>query len=128
MIDLPPGATKHCAGEYCRLFSRLNLLAIAARNSGIPSTLVYLVSPRRIAAIAACLMLSGVSKSGSPAASPMTFRPPAFSSRDFFVIASVGDGLIRPSALAKNPGGKVVITRLRYVNADLTTAATQCNG
>jgi hypothetical protein len=34
----------------------------------MPSTAVYFVSPRSIAAIAACLMLSGVSKSGSPAA------------------------------------------------------------
>jgi len=32
----------------------------------MPSTMVYFVSPRSIARIAACLMLSGVSKSGSP--------------------------------------------------------------
>src|SRR5712691_4817484 len=72
----------------------------------MPSIFVYFVSPRRIAAIAASLMLSGVSKSGSPAAKPMTFRPAAFSSRDFCVIASVGEGLMRPRAWARKPGGR----------------------
>ena len=47
----------------------------------MPSTAVYFVSPRLIASIAACLMLSGVSKSGSPAPRPMTSKPAAFSSR-----------------------------------------------
>jgi hypothetical protein len=46
------------------------LAAIALRSSGMPSTAVYLVSPRRMAAMAASLMLSGVSKSGSPGAQP----------------------------------------------------------
>jgi hypothetical protein len=36
---------------------------MAARSSGMPSTAVYLVSPRLIAAMAASLILSGVSKS-----------------------------------------------------------------
>src|SRR5258705_357376 len=44
----------------------------------MPSTLVYLVLPSRMALIAASLMLSGVSKSGSPAARPMMSRPAAF--------------------------------------------------
>src|SRR5687767_12888463 len=48
-----------------------------------------------IALIAACLMLSGVSKSGSPAPRPMTSRPAAFSSRALLVTAMVGDGLMR---------------------------------
>src|SRR5258708_39892225 len=75
----------------------------------MPSMLVYFVSPRRMAAIAASLMLSGVSKSGSPAAKPMTSRPAAFNSRDFCVIASVGEGLIRPRAWARKPGGRAAI-------------------
>ena len=58
---------------------------IAAFNSGIPSTAVYFVSPRWIAAIAASLMLSGVSKSGSPAASPMTSFPSALSAMALFM-------------------------------------------
>ena len=45
--------------------------------------------------MAASLMLSGVSKSGSPAPRPMTSRPAAFSSRALLVTAMVGDGLMR---------------------------------
>ena len=44
----------------------------------MPETGGYFVSPRRIASIAASLMLSGVSKSGSPAPSPITSRPACF--------------------------------------------------
>src|SRR5512140_2353402 len=64
----------------------------------MPSTLVYLdARPLSIALIAACLMLSGVSKSGSPAPSPMASRPAAFSARDLSVCAMVPDGLMRDS-------------------------------
>ena len=42
-------------------------------------------------------MLSGVSKSGSPAPRPMTSRPAAFSSRALSVTAMVADGLMRDS-------------------------------
>src|SRR5258708_2639136 len=45
-----------------------------------PSNTVYLVSPLRIAAIAASLMFSGVSKSGSPCDKVITLRPDAFNS------------------------------------------------
>src|SRR5215813_13480605 len=79
----------------------------------MPSMLVYLVSPRRMAAMAASLMLSGVSKSGSPAARPMTSRPAAFSSRDFCVIARVGDGLMRFKDCARKPGGRADMGELR---------------
>src|SRR5271154_6483851 len=71
----------------------------------MPSTAVYFVSPRRIAAMAASLMLSGVSKSGSPAPSPITSRPAAFRSRAFCVTAIVGDGWIRPSDSERKPLG-----------------------
>src|ERR1700722_20013090 len=64
----------------------------------MPSTLVYLVLPSRIALIAASLMLSGVSKSGSPAAREMTSLPAAFSSRPFASAARVADGLMRARA------------------------------
>ena len=43
----------------------------------------YFVSPSVIAFIAACLMLSGVSKSGSPAPNPITSFPAAFNSLAF---------------------------------------------
>src|ERR1044071_1393517 len=79
---------------------------MAARSSGMPSMLVYLVSPRLMAAMAASLMLSGVSKSGSPAARPITSRPCAFRSRDFCVIARVGDGLMRFKDCARKPDGR----------------------
>ena len=57
--------------------------------------MVYLVLPARIAAIAASLTKSGVSKSGSPAPRPMMSRPAAFSSAARLVTAIVGDGLMR---------------------------------
>src|SRR5437763_12971191 len=60
-----------------------------------PSNTVYLVSPRRIAAMPASRMLSGVSKSGSPCDSAMTSRPAAFNSVARAVIAMVGEGFTR---------------------------------
>src|SRR5215472_8710646 len=67
----------------------------------MPSTGGYLVSPRSIALIAACLMLSGVSKSGSPTESEITSRPLALRSRAFCVIAMVADGLTRERTSAR---------------------------
>src|SRR3546814_9479798 len=61
----------------------------------VPSTSVYLVWPPRIASIAASLTKSGVSKSGSPALSPMTSTPSAFSAETRAVIASVAEGWMR---------------------------------
>ena len=64
---------------YLILFSLLNLSTIAFFKAGVPSTAVYFVSPLLIALIAAFLILSGVSKSGSPAPSPITSFPAALS-------------------------------------------------
>src|SRR3954467_12477206 len=62
----------------------------------MPSTAVYLEArPLSIALIAACLILSGVSKSGSPAPRPITFLPACLSARALSVTAMVGDGLMR---------------------------------
>ena len=94
MICLPPVPTLISPGPNSSPFSRLNLAATAAFSSGVPSTAVYLVWPARIAAIAASLIESGVSKSGSPAPSPITSRPAALSSRARLVTAIVGEGLI----------------------------------
>jgi hypothetical protein len=63
------------------------------------------VSPRRMAAMAASLILSGVSKSGSPAPSPMTSRPANFRSRAFCDTAIVGEGWMRFNASDRNPLG-----------------------
>src|SRR6201987_6357072 len=70
---------------------------IAAFSSGMPSTAVYLVLPASMAWIAASFTLAGVSKSGSPAPRPMTFRPAAFSARALSVTAMVADGFTRAS-------------------------------
>src|SRR6185312_13088950 len=68
----------------------------------MPSTFVYLEAlPLSIALIAARLMLSGVSKSGSPAPSPITLRPANLSARALSVTAMVADGLTRLSWSAR---------------------------
>src|SRR5258706_12671459 len=74
---------------------------MAAFSAGVPSTAVYFVSPRRMAEMAASLMLSGVAKSGSPAPRPMTSRPAAWRSRAFWETAMVGDGLMRDRRSAR---------------------------
>src|SRR5882757_995141 len=72
----------------------------------MPSTFVYLEAlPLSIALTAACLMLSGVSKSGSPAPSPITLRPANLSARALSVTAIVADGLMRLSDRARNSSG-----------------------
>jgi len=57
--------------------------------------------PLSIAFIAACLMFSGVSKSGSPAPSPITSRPACLSARALSVTAMVAEGLMRVSESAR---------------------------
>ena len=55
-----------------------------------------------MAAIAAFLMLSGVSKSGSPTESEMMSRPAFLRSRAFCVATMVADGFTRVTAPARN--------------------------
>jgi hypothetical protein len=64
-------------------------------SAGVPVTELYLVSPAWIAAMAAALMCSGVSKSGSPTVRSMIVRPSAFSSRTRAAAATLGDDLMR---------------------------------
>src|SRR5476649_2035210 len=94
---------------------------MAARSSGMPSTAVYLVWPERMAAMPASLILSGVSKSGSPAPRPITSRPAALSSRALVVTAMVGDGWIRPSDSARKPLGSVMRKALQKAHFPLAT-------
>src|SRR6266481_6994154 len=68
---------------------------MAARNSGIPALGVYLVKPAWSASIAAALMCSGVSKSGSPAPKPHTSIPSAFIAFALLSIESVSEGVSR---------------------------------
>ena len=70
---------------------------MASRSGTMPDTGVYLVSPRRMASMAAALTLSGVSKSGSPTDRLMMSRPCAFRSRAFWVTAMVAEGFTRAS-------------------------------
>src|SRR5262249_33376484 len=68
----------------------------------MPSTAVYFEAvPPSMASLAACLMWSGVSKSGSPTPRPITSRPAALSARAMSVTAMVGEGLMRLSDSAR---------------------------
>src|SRR5271165_3978883 len=72
----------------------------------MPSVSVYLVLPSWIALIAAALMWSGVSKSGSPASREMMSRPAARRARALALAAAVADGLTRRRlADSQNIGG-----------------------
>ena len=73
---------------------------MASRSGWMPATGVYFVSPRWMASIAAFLMLSGVSKSGSPTDSEMMSRPAFFRSRAYCVTAMVAEGFTRSRASA----------------------------
>src|ERR1700750_286895 len=75
---------------------------MASFSSGMPPTSVYLVLLASMAWIAASLMLAGVSKSGSPAPSPMTLGPGGFGGPALFVTAMVADGFTRSSAADRN--------------------------
>ena len=81
-------------GERAKLYASLKLAGLDDAPVGGAVDGGDFVSPRSIAAWAAALMWSGVSKSGSPAPSPMTSRPAALSSAAFWVTAMVGEGLI----------------------------------
>src|SRR2546421_1927 len=80
-------------GRYVSPLSAANFSAIAARSSGIPALGVYLVKPACNASIAAALMCSGVSKSGSPAPKPHTSMPSAFIALALLSIESVSEGV-----------------------------------
>src|ERR1051325_6534216 len=59
----------------------------------MPELGVYLVNPFCNAEIAAALMCSGVSKSGSPAPKPQTSMPSAFMALAFESMESVSEGV-----------------------------------
>src|ERR1700736_3733752 len=78
-----------------------NLSATACRNSGIPELGVYLVNPASRAAIAAALMCSGVSKSGSPAPKLQMSIPSAFIALSLLSMERETEG-VRLVALAES--------------------------
>src|SRR5437773_8784570 len=59
----------------------------------MPALGVYFVNPASSALIAAFLMCSGVSKSGSPAPKPQTSMPSAFIALALLSIESVSEGV-----------------------------------
>src|SRR5882762_8648949 len=67
---------------------------IACCSSRVPAVAVYLVRPATIARLAACLMFSGVSKSGSPAPTSTTLTPCARKVSAACIAASVDDACI----------------------------------
>ena len=92
---LAPPETSNSLGENSRPLSRRNFVAIAALSSALPSTGVYRVLPALMAAIAASLIGSGVSKSGSPAPKLMMSTPSRLRAVAFDRTAPVADGLMR---------------------------------
>src|ERR1700761_4017018 len=100
----------------------------------MPSTLVYFEAlPDWIALIAASLTLSGVSKSGSPAPSPITSRPASLSARALSVTAMVADGLMRLSesarkAMADLSGPRFIPLRMSLIGEPVATSPGHAPG
>src|SRR6266550_1536354 len=67
---------------------------IACCNSRVPAVAVYFVRPAAMARSAACLMFSGVSKSGSPAPKSSTLTPCARKASAACMAARVEDACI----------------------------------
>ena len=93
MECLAPQETITDDGLYSSPLSAFNFLAMASLSSRIPEVGVYLVKPDWIAAIAAFLMGSGVSKSGSPTPKAITSFPSLIMRLALAVIWSVAEGL-----------------------------------
>ncbi|OQC72454.1 MAG: hypothetical protein BWX45_00909 [Deltaproteobacteria bacterium ADurb.Bin002] len=91
-VCLAPQETTTCDRLYSRRLSVFSLAMIASLSSSVPPTGVYFVKPASMARMAACLMWSGVSKSGSPAPKPMTSLPCARRALALAVMARVSDG------------------------------------
>src|ERR1700741_3950706 len=67
---------------------------MACCNSRVPAVAVYFVRPAAMARSAACLMFSGVSKSGPPAPKSTTLTPCARKASAACIAASVADACI----------------------------------
>src|SRR5688500_17372308 len=83
----------------------------------MPPADVYLVLPAFMAAVAACLMFSGVSKSGSPAPKSQTLTPAARKACAACIAAIVTDDCMRLTFLETGNddiAGQVFICGLTY--------------
>src|SRR5437867_2143376 len=83
-----------CFALYSSPLSRRNFETIASFNGSMPDDAVYFVNPLARLCAAACLICSGVSKSGSPAPKRTRSRPAACRAFAFAVMARVGDGAV----------------------------------
>src|SRR5437879_2028260 len=99
-ICLAPPPTQTSFSVYSSPSRRLKSVRIAWRSAGVPLTAVYFVSPLSIAAWAAALTWSGVSKSGSPIVISTMSCPAAFNSRTRAAAAVVGEILMRETRAA----------------------------
>src|ERR1700754_580522 len=85
----------------------------------MPPAAVYFVRPAVIAAAAACLMFSGVSKSGSPAPKSQTFTPDARNASAACIAAIVADDCMRATFLETgnlDMAGNVFILGLSFLS------------
>ena len=97
--------------------SRLNFSLMAARSSGIPELGVYFVKPALSASMAAALMCSGVSKSGSPAPKLKTSTPSARRALALLSIARVSEGVSSLTRVARSMGSVVLGVWVRMLVA-----------
>src|SRR4051794_4754145 len=111
---LPPAPTVMFSGLYRRLFSRLNLSAIACFSSGKQGVGVYLVTPLSRAVLAASLMNAGVSKSGSPAPKPTTSTPAFFSALALALTARV----IESATSFMRSASAIISVSIHFVRAE----------
>src|ERR1700759_5547125 len=82
---------------------------MACRHSGRPALGVFFVNPASSAGIAAALICSGVSKSGSPAPKPQTSMPSAFMALAFESMLRVSEGVRIVARLASSMGMLVLV-------------------
>ncbi len=82
---LAPLLTMIWLGLYSSLLSARNFSEMAWRSSGMPELGVYFVNPLWRASMAAALICSGVSMSGSPAPKPQTSNAFRFQGLGFAV-------------------------------------------
>src|SRR5215217_3611375 len=99
---------------------------IARCSSRMPALAVYFVRPACMALAAACLMLSGVSKSGSPAPKSHTFAPEARNASAACIAAMVADDCMRATFSETGKGditGQVFILDSTFLSFDFQRAA-----
>ena len=106
-------------------FSSVSFLAIASRANLSPGVGAYFVMPFSSAAIAACLMFDGVSKSGSPIANAITSCPFARAAAAFAPTARVADSVMAAMRDETNMRG-ILLIRLKREHCNIATLRAPC--